>query len=490
MPINSIGTGCATYGFIEAIEWMRFDTKDGTHSLIHLPLGHLLIYLLNQDYLMYQNRINAISEQMDDYIAALREGVTRGYISSVDVCRNFESQITNLINSELDEFYAPLKNDNYKTIFTTEEQSVMSETIQNVKKQFSRFLDFYKQEYEPVLSKITGCKSLPNGDNLYAVCCKWHTTTDLTPAEIHQIGVNEVAVIESRIKNEVLVPLGFNNFNDFVEHVKTEPSFYKKNTEELLNVYRQITDEIYSVLPKYFNEIPRSPLEIVGRNNGPSAFYLVGTADGKRPGRFYVNCSHVEKSPTYEAVALALHEAIPGHHFQVSLALENERLPSFLRYIEDRRYEITPCRRNLYTSYIEGWALYCEHLGEEMGFYKSPYDLFGKFSMDMMRAVRLVVDTGIHYYGWSAEKAIEYFMEKTGMHLHEAEREIYRYCAWPGQALGYKIGQLEILKIRKFAETELGSKFDIKEFHSIVLSCPLPLNILKNMIDKWVESKK
>lgn len=431
-----------------------------------------------------------MSEQMDDYIAALREGIRRGYVSSVDVCRNFESQITNLINSKLDEFYAPLKNDNYETIFTTEERGMMSDTIQNVKKQFSKFLDFYKQEYEPVLSKITGCKSLPHGDNLYAVCCKWHTTTDLTPAEIHQIGVNEVAVIESRIKNEVLVPLGFNNFNDFVDHVKTEPSFYKKNTEELLNVYRQIADEIYSVLPKYFNEIPRSPLEIVGRNNGPSAFYLVGTADGKRPGRFYVNCSHVEKSPTYEAVALALHEAIPGHHFQVSLALENERLPSFLRYIEDRRYEITPCRRNLYTSYIEGWALYCEHLGEEMGFYKTPYDLFGKFSMDMMRAVRLVVDTGIHYYGWSAEKAIEYFMEKTGMHIHEAEREIYRYCAWPGQALGYKIGQLEILKIRKFAENELGSKFDIKEFHSIVLSCPLPLNILQNMIHKWVESKK
>lgn len=217
----------------------------------------------------------------------------------------------------------------------------------------------------------------------------------------------------------------------------------------------------------------------------------LGTPDGKRPGRFYVNVSHIEKRPLYETVALALHEAIPGHHHQVSLATENNLIPNFMRYIEDRRYEACPCRRNIYCGYAEGWALYCEYLGEELGMYKTPVDLFGRLSMDMMRAVRLVVDTGLHFKGWSIDRCVEYMMEKTGMHRHEVETEIYRYAGWPGQACGYKIGQIEIINMRRKAEAELGSKFDLKKFHAICLnSGPMPLTELGALVDAYIAETK
>jgi uncharacterized protein (DUF885 family) len=187
----------------------------------------------------------------------------------------------------------------------------------------------------------------------------------------------------------------------------------------------------------------------------------------------------------------ALHEAIPGHHHQLSLAAENENLPPFLRHVEDRRYEVCPCRRQLYTAYAEGWALYCEFLGEEMGLYKTPHDLFGRLSMEMMRATRLVVDTGIHAMKWSIEDAIEYMMETTGMQRHEVSKEVRRYASWPGQACAYKIGQLEFLRLRELAMRELGTKFNLKDFHDICLnSGPVPLSILQDMIMEYVESRK
>lgn len=217
-------------------------------------------------------------------------------------------------------------------------------------------------------------------------------------------------------------------------------------------------------------------------------YYLAGTPDGTRPGRFYVNVSNLNKRPKYEMTSLALHEAIPGHHHQCALALENDDLPNFLRFLEDRRYEFCPGRRQLYAAYLEGWALYCESLGEEMEMYKTPLELFGKLSMEMMRAVRLVVDSGIHHKGWDVEKAIVYMMENTGMHRHEVEAECYRYEAWPGQACAYKVGEVAIWKMRRGAEDILGNKFVLKEFHEVVLSAgPMPLDSLSQRVSRWIE---
>jgi uncharacterized protein (DUF885 family) len=308
--------------------------------------------------------------------------------------------------------------------------------------------------------------------------------------EIHDMGLQEVARIEARYASEVCAPLGFADFSSFLAHAKSQPQFFKQDAAELLQHYRNVTARIADVLPAYFNEFPKSPMEIVSADKGPCAYYLAGTADGTRPGRFYVNCGNLSGKPIYEAMALALHEGIPGHHHQVSLALENETLPKVLRHVEDRRYEVCPCRRPLFSAYVEGWALYCEYLGEEMKLYDTPYDLFGRLSMDMMRAVRLVVDTGIHAQGWTIERALDYFMSKTGMGRVESENEIYRYASWPGQAVAYKVGQLQILSLRRRCETALGAQFDIKGFHSLCLnSGALTLSLLSNMVDEWISSQ-
>ena len=289
----------------------------------------------------------------------------------------------------------------------------------------------------------------------------------------------------------MLAKLGFTGtFDEFVVQQRApESGHYYADKDALLAGYRVIVDKIAETLPGYFARMPKSELEIVAKDSttAPAAYYMQGTSDGKRPGRFYVNVSNLHQRPKYEMVALALHEGIPGHHLQGSLALEDEGIPAFLRFVEDRRYEFCPARRQLYAAYLEGWALYCEALGEEMGLYANPLDVFGRLSMEMMRAVRLVADTGIHCKGWAVEDAITYMMEKTGMHRHECEAECYRYEAWPGQACAYKVGEIAIWRMRKSAEAALKDKFDLKEFHAVLLgSGPLPLDTLATLVEDWI----
>lgn len=313
----------------------------------------------------------------------------------------------------------------------------------------------------------------------------------MTANEIHDIGLQEVERIEKRYIHDILLPLGYkeNEFDKFIEFVKHDKQFYVKTSEELLSHYKNMCTKISEIMPNYFNEIPKSPLEIVQKSVGPAAYYLAGTADGTRPGRFYVNCSEIDKRPLYESIALSLHEANPGHHHQCAITLENKNLPNFMRFFEDRRYEVGPSKRSMATAYVEGWGLYSEYLGEEMGLYTTPYELFGRLSMEMMRAVRLVVDTGIHSKGWSLERAIHYMMEKTGMHRHEVETEIYRYATWPGQATAYKIGELAIRNYRKKAETELKSKFNLKDFHTAILRYgPIPLTMMENLVQHYINA--
>lgn len=472
LPINTIGAGCVTFSFSESIEWMRFDSK--------------------KDFETYLRRLQRFPVQVNEVIETMREGVSKGFVASTAQTRGLDDQLKDIINGDLPELNAPLTS---QTILSADDPLLidLKAAVESTKAAYATFLDFFVKEYKPALRTAPGVNSLPGGDELYARCLKYHTTTSLTAQEIHEIGLKEVAKIEGRYRNEVLIPLGFDpdDFPYFSEHAKTSSQFYVKNSDALLEVYRKQVAVINDKMPSFFNEIPRSPLEITSRSAGPAAYYFAGDDAGTRPGRFYVNVSHIEKRPTYESVSLSLHEAIPGHHHQVSLALENRSLPNFLRFIEDRRYEVCPCRRNLYSAYVEGWGLYSEHLGEEMDVYTTPYDVFGRLSMDMMRAVRCVVDTGIHALGWSIDKAMDYMMEKTGMHRHEVETEIYRYASWPGQAVAYKVGQIEILRLRKKAETELGDKFDVKAFHTVLLmSGPVPLSLLAEMIDDFIARNK
>ena len=379
---------------------------------------------------------------------------------------------------------------------TKELHAEILQAIDETKVGFAKVLTFYREEYCLHTREDPSCSSLPNGPEIYQQCLKYHTTTDLSADEIHQLGLSEVASIEKRYIEDVLNPLGFTgSFEEFVAEIQLDKRFFVESAEELKGLYEEKCKEIESVIPRYFSRSPKSPLSVENRTVGPAAYYLAGTADGKRPGKFYVNTKNVNEKPIYEIAALTLHEAIPGHHHQVSLALESEGLPMFLRCCEDRRYEVCPARRNMYSSYIEGWALYCEHLGEEMGIYRDAYDIFGRLSMDMMRAVRCVVDTGMHAKGWSIEKCIDYMMKKTGMHRKEVESEIYRYATWPGQAVAYKVGQLEFLRLRRKTETELQvsdftSLFKINEFHDVCLnSGPVSLSLLEELVDKFIAEK-
>lgn len=306
------------------------------------------------------------------------------------------------------------------------------------------------------------------------------------------MGLSEVKRIRERMQKEVLDALGFKgSLSEFAAKLNGEKEHFWETEEACLSGYKELNAKIKDVLPKYFNNFPKMALEVVPLRAGPAAFYMVGTENGERPGRFCVNVGGLENRPKYEMAALALHEGIPGHHMQGALAVENKALPTFLRHLEDRRYEYNAARRAMYTGYLEGWALYCERLGEEMGIYETPLDLFGRFSMEMMRAVRLVVDTGIHVFGWSVEKAIAYMEENTGKPASECSSECHRYAAWPGQACGYKVGQLAIEEIRTKAEAALGDKFNLPAFHDCLLgSGPLPLDVLSRQADTWITKQK
>jgi uncharacterized protein (DUF885 family) len=310
IPISAVMAGGALFSFPESIEWMRFETV--------------------ADFQLYEKRLRAYPRQVNQFIESLRAGISRGYVASEAMARSYPGFLETMLNGDLAEFTQPLT-DGATILATAPELKEFIETaIAGVKPALQSFKDFYVSEYQPALRTDPGCSSLPSGLQAYTTLLKCHTTTDLTPDEVHEIGLQEVAKIEARYVNEVLLPLGFepNKFTDFVEFVRTDKQFYVDSAEALVQVYKDTCKKIDVIIPEYFNEIPKSPLQICTKSGGPAAYYLAGTADGKRPGRFYVNVSHIEKRPVYENVSLALHEAIPGHHHQASVALENEDIPN------------------------------------------------------------------------------------------------------------------------------------------------------------------
>jgi uncharacterized protein (DUF885 family) len=467
LPVNSIGAGGICFSFLESLEWIQMETAADVEIVV--------------------KRVDACPRQIEQFIESMQEGLRTGFVASAAQLRRVNDLLTGLADGAgpFEELAPALSL--AEQVHRPDLTAQLHAGSQLCRAAFGRLREFMRVEYMPRARADPACSALPSGAAGYATCLRYHTTTTLTAEAIHALGLQEVAAIEARYLTDVCQPLGFPDFPTFLAHAKAEPRFIAQSADDLLEHYRATTRRIEAVLPRYFNEFPRSPLSIVAADKGPCAYYLAGTADGKRPGKFYVNCSNLPGKPMYEAMALALHEGVPGHHHQVSLALENETLPKVLRHVEDRRYEVCPCRRQLFSAYVEGWALYCEFLGEEMGLYETPYELFGRLSMDMMRAVRLVVDTGLHALGWSIPTAVSYFREKTGMHEQESEKEVYRYASWPGQAVAYKIGQLEILRLRRKAEAELGRRFDLRAFHSLLLnSGALTLTLLDTMVDDFI----
>jgi uncharacterized protein (DUF885 family) len=342
---------------------------------------------------------------------------------------------------------------------------------------------FLVEQYLPAARQSIAAGELPDGEAWYAYNVKQMTTTDLTPQQIHDLGLSEVARIRAEM-DRVIAGSGFSgDFAAFTEFLRTDPQFYYTKPEDLLAGYRDISKRADPELIKLFGTLPRVPYGVtpVPDFMAPSqttAYYEPGSLEAGRPGQFFANTYKLDERPKWEMEALTLHEAVPGHHLQISLQQEVEDMPWFRRFGGE-------------TAFFEGWGLYAESLGTEMGFYKDPYSKFGQLTYEIWRAIRLVVDTGMHSLGWSRQQAIDYFIANTGKAEHDIVVEVDRYIVWPGQALAYKIGELKIKELRAYAERELGPAFDIRSFHDqLLVNGAVPLSVLETHIHEWVAAEK
>ena len=465
----------------DGLHLIALDMRSGPqhrHSMIDtLPM------VSAQDHEDWLNRLRGLPEQLSQYRALLSEGINRDRTQAQIVMSRVPSQIANLITDQASDspFYRafaamPEEIDPEIQIWLKSAATAIIE--EQINPALRELLEFLESDYLPA-ARPPGIGALPGGKQVYSRLAQHFTTTELTPDEIHEIGLREVARIRGEMET-VIDTVGFDGdivaFNDFL---RTDPQFYYETPEALLEGYQAVSKRLDPGLVNLFGKLPRAPYGVrpIPEEEAPdttTAYYMRPAIDGSRPGWYYVNLYQPEVRPKFEMEVLSVHESVPGHHLQISLAQELTGLPEF--------------RRNGgFTAFIEGWGLYSERLGYDMGLYEDPYSRYGQLVYDMWRAVRLVVDTGIHYFGWSRQKAIDYFIANAAKSEADIINEIDRYIGWPGQALAYKIGQMKMLELRGEAETALGEDFDIRAFHDHMLGAgALPLDILESRMDDWL----
>ncbi len=440
-----------------------------------------------KDYRNFLARMEKYAIWLDSAQAYMKKGIEKGVVLPKSLIVKVVPQFENMITAKTEDniFYTTIKTmpadfpENVKKELTEKYTATINEKLVP---RFKNMADFLKNEYLPAGRTTSGIGSFPFGKDLYAAYVKQWTTTELTPDEIHEIGLQEVARLNAEME-KVKIQVGFKGtIKEFFDHVRnkkelkpfTKPEQVIANFERIYAIVKPNVDKLFSLQPKTAFEIRRTE---AFREASASAEYNPGAADGSRPGVFYVPIPDVTAYNMYADEDLFLHEAIPGHHFQVSLQQENADLPDFRKF-------------NWFGAYGEGWALYTESLGKELGLYNDPYQYFGMLGSEMHRAIRLVVDTGIHSKGWTREQAIQYSLDNEAEGEASIIAEIERYMAIPGQALSYKVGQLKIMELRKKAETKMGNKFDIKKFHQIVLeSGNMPLALLEKKVNNWIGGK-
>jgi uncharacterized protein (DUF885 family) len=440
-----------------------------------------------KDYDDYIERLKKFPAACSQVMTNLQLGVDEKRMPPKDSLEEALKQTQGIAAQKAEEsvFAEPLKKFP-KTISATDQKRIRTVLIDSIQTQvlptYQRFAKFMAVQYVPYGRPDPGVWAIPSGDAYYAYLIKQFTTLDKTPAQIHQIGLDEV----KRDEAEMLVivkQLGFADLKTFRAALAANPKEHSQSKEALLDSYKGYIGQMQQRLPDLFGRLPKAPLEVVtmpsfAEKSSPMAYYDQGTADGSRPGRVDVNMYNFADRSLTTVESVSYHEGVPGHHLQISIAQELTGLPEFRKYQD-------------YTAFVEGWALYSERLGKEIGFYKDPYSDFGRLDNDMWRAIRLVVDTGVHSKHWTRQQMVDYFREHSALDETNIQSEVDRYIAWPGQALAYKMGQLKILELRDKAKTALGPKFDLKAFHDEVLdSGALPLDVLERRVDAWIASQK
>ncbi|HSY71034.1 MAG TPA: DUF885 domain-containing protein [Alloacidobacterium sp.] len=465
---------------------MPVDQFNGLHS--ELPqLVSILSFDSVKDYNDYIARLKKIPTAFQQISDNMMTGIDDHRVPPKYLLEKVLVQVNAIAQQKPEDtpFARPLKKFP-ANISAADQERIKAELLDAVQKQvlpaYTRFARFLQGQYIPAGRTEYGVWSLPDGDKYYAFRVRQSTTTDLTPDQIHQIGLDEV----KRNEAEMLViaqKLGFKDIASLRASIAANPKLHAQTKDQLLDQYRHYIDQMKVKLPDLVGRLPKAPLTVeavpafIEKDQAP-AYYQHGTPDGKRPGTVYVNTYDFEHRSLANVESIAYHEGLPGHHLQISISQELTGLPEFRKYMH-------------YTAYTEGWGLYAERLGKDVGFYQDPYSDYGRLEADIFRAIRLVVDTGVHSKHWTRDQMVEFFKAHSGLDDATINAEVDRYIAWPAQALGYKMGQLKILELRARAQKELGNKFDLRAFHDQVLdSGALPLDVLEERIDTWINQQK
>jgi uncharacterized protein (DUF885 family) len=461
---------------------MPVNQMDGPH-LEPIQLLTLTPFNSVKDYDDYVSRLHQIPKMLEQVTANMRQGMKDHWMQPRYLLEKVVVQTQEISDqsAEGSPFAKPV--DKFPAEISAADQkrlraAVLSAVKDQILPAYKRFTAFVRDDYAPHGRTEPGVWELPDGAERYRYQVRRMTTTDLTPEEIHQIGLKQLAETEA----EMLVlakKLGFRDLASLNEHIKSDRKFYATSGEQVLQLYTKYTRQMEKQLPKLFGRLPQNKLEVIPMDpfrakNAVPADYSAGALDGSRPGHINVNEWDPEHRLTLNIEAIAYHEGVPGHHLQISISQELKDLPRFRQNGD-------------YTAFIEGWALYSERLGKEIGFYDDPYSDYGRLENEMWRDIRLVIDTGVHEKHWSREQMVQYFHRYTAMDEPNVQSEVDRYIAWPGQALAYKLGQLEILRLREEARQKLGDKFDLRAFHDeVVGSGPLPLGVLHSHVEAWI----
>ncbi|KAL5004936.1 hypothetical protein ScPMuIL_018392 [Solemya velum] len=480
------------YGPLNPISIASGPQRNTEHLISLIPFHN------RGDFENFIQRLQKLPNQFHEWTENMKKAVEMGTTFHNVSIESVPSELDEMIPSDPEQsvYYQPFKAtlDGIQSISTEDKNGIRARArvaVEHVITGLATLRSYITNEYIQHTRPNIGVSTLKDGYEFYKACLKWHTSVDISPEEVHQMGLDEIAKVKKRME-KVVREVKFNGTSaEFVANIKRQPRFYLNSPDHLLEEFSDMIDKrIAPKLSTYFKDVPKRKVRVQpSSSQGPIGQYIQGSSDGTKPGTFVVNLPSYDRMPTFMMMSLTLHETLPGHHLQWMYQM-NSPLPKF-RIYPDTTMSDVPLTFPHYTAYVEGWGLYAEYLGEEMGVYKDEYELMGRLGGEMFRACRLVVDTGIHVFNWTKDEAKEFILTQTSTSVAMAEYEVNRYITLPGQACAYKIGELKIHELRAKAEKELGAKFDIKEFHHVVLdNGPVPLSLLETVVDNWIIETK